>query len=549
MRESADLVVRGAVVRSLDPEGSVHSAVAIADGRVVAVGSDEDVGALVGRRTVVLEARGRTVIPAFTDSHTHFKRATVVRAYYIDFRDVAPRCVADVLAAVRTRAATLAPGAWVQGDGLNHLDLAEQRFPVRQELDDAAEGRPVVLRSVGRHVACANSAALALAGIDRATESPSGGRIDRASDGEPTGVLHEQGKLRLDMTRSDTVIPRLGPAERVAALAEGMRYLHAHGIAGIHEMAREADEIGDYLRLREEGGLTARVRMYFRGVEAETRLEHLLALGLRSGLGDDWFRLGGVKLSIDGSGLARNAAVFEPYPGCPANTGLLRIEQAELDEAVAASHHAGLQVAVHAVGQRAFEMAMAAFERVDDEGSVARMRHRVEHAYFPPRPRQMERMRRLGLVWSTQPAEIFEVGDAWLQIFGEDRLEGVCPIATALELGIPTVLNSDYPVTTIDPFVGIAAAVTRRTSFGRALTPHESVSVDQALRMMTNGPAFAAHTESTSGSLAPGRLGDLVMLTHDPYEVPVEELAEVRVLCTVVGGRVVHGETGDGKGW
>jgi predicted amidohydrolase YtcJ len=542
MRRTADLVVLDARVRSLDPAGNVHSAVAVADGRVVAVGSDEQVSELVGRGTVVVPGRGRTVLPAFTDSHTHFKRSTVVRAYFIDFRELAPRSVADVLAAVRAKAGTLARDAWVQGDGLNDLDLGERRFPVRQELDDAGGGRPVVLRSIGRHVACASSAALALAGIDRDTSSPSGGRIDRDERGEPTGVLHEQGKLRLDMTRADTVIPRFGPAERVRALAAGMRYRHARGIAGIHEMAREADEIGDYLRLREEGGLTARVRMYIRGVEAETRLEHLLALGLRSGLGDDWFRLGGVKLSIDGSGLARNAALFEPYPGRPDDTGLLRIEQDELDDAVAAAHDAGLQVAVHAVGQRAMEMAMDAFEKVDHEGSVARMRHRVEHAYFPPRPGQMERMRRLGLVWSTQPAEIFEVGDAWVQVFGEDWLEGVSPLATALAMGIPTVLNSDYPVTTIDPFVGIAAAVTRRTSSGRLLTPQESVSVDQALRMMTNGPAYVAHTESTSGSLVPGRLGDLVLLTHDPYEVPPEELAEVRVLCTVVGGRVVHGE-------
>jgi predicted amidohydrolase YtcJ len=461
---------------------------------------------------------------------------------------VRPRKITDVLAAVESKAATLPPDAWIQGDGLNDTALFERRFPVRQELDAVSGGRPVVLRSVGRHVVCANTLALQLAGIDRDTVSPTGGRIDLDADGEPTGVLHEQGKLRLDMTRADTVIPRFSEDERVAALASGMRFLHENGIAGIHEMAREADEIGDYLRLKERGGLNVRVRMYIRGIESATRLEHLLALGLRTGLGDDWFRLGGVKFSIDGSGLARNAAVYDPYPGQPDNVGLLRIEQQELDQAVEAAHHGGLQIAVHAVGQRAVDMALDSFERIDGDGSVRARRHRIEHAYYPERPGQLRRLVDLGLVWSTQPSEIDEVGDGWLDIFGADRLVGCVPLRTGLDLGLPVVINSDYPVTSLNPFVGIAAAVTRRTANGERLDPAQAVSVDEALRMMTNGPAYVGHCEDVAGSLEPGKFGDLVILSADPYEVAPEELGETRVTATIVGGQLVHSDELDRAG-
>lgn len=538
MTAAADLVISNAVVRTLDRDSTTSEAIAIVGDRILAVGRNDEMAALRGPGTINLDAGGQAAFPAFTDSHTHFKRSTIVRAFFIDFREVQPRSLEDVLGAVARKAATLEPDAWLQGDGLNDVALSEGRFPIRQELDAVCPDRPVVLRSVGRHVVAANSLALRIAGIDRDTASPTGGRIDRDENGEPTGVLHEQGKLRLDMTLADTVIPRFGPEDRVAALAAGMEYLHRHGIATIHEMAREPDEISDYQRLKERGGLSVRVRLYIRGIESSTRLEHLLALGFRSGLGDDWFRLGGVKFSIDGSGLARNAAVYDPYPGHPENVGLLRIEQEELDQAVAASHQAGLQIALHAVGQRAFDMALKAYARVDEGGSVRAMRHRIEHAYYPPLPGQLERMRDLGLVWSTQPAEIEEVGEDWIRIFTRGRLDGLLPLRSALELGIPTVINSDYPVTSIDPLLGIRAAVTRRTAAGTVLDSDQAVSATEALRMMTTGPAYIEGADADKGSLEPGKLADVVILSRDPLAIAADTLEGIDVTTTIVGGSI-----------
>jgi predicted amidohydrolase YtcJ len=542
MRSAVGLIVRNARF----PTGRADAdALAVIDGRIGWLGRSDASRRFEDAGTVVLDAGGLPVLPAFVDSHTHFKRSTIVRAYFIDFRDVAPRSIDDVLDAVAAKVASVGPGTWVQGDSLNDVSLVEGRFPTRHELDSVSDGHPVVLRSIGRHVVAANSAALHAAGIDRESVPPPGGRIDRDADGEPTGVLHEQGKLRLDMTASDTVIPRFSDAERVHALRAGMGYLHRHGIAGIHEMAREADEVGDYLRLREEDGLSVRVRMYIRGIESATRLEYLLGLGLRTGLGDDWFRLGGVKFSIDGSGLARNAAVYDPYPGQPDNRGLLRIQPDELEVAVADAHRGGLQIALHAVGQRAFDLALGAFERLP-AAEVAARRHRIEHAYYPPRPGQFDRMRAMGLVWSTQPGEIEEVGDDWLRIFGTDRLKGLMPIRTARELGILTLINSDFPVTSIDPFLGIRSAVERRTAGGLPLGPEESVTMSEALEMMTVAPA-RVEGRTDKGVIEPGALADLVVLSDDPLSIDPSRRRDLRVVSTIVGGVVRYSE-GSSKG-
>jgi predicted amidohydrolase YtcJ len=534
MSTSNQLIVRNAIVHTMD--GNVAQAIALEGGRVTAVGDEETITGLTRRGARVLDAGGRVVIPGITDSHTHFKRSTIVAAFFIDFRELKPKTISEVLESVRSKARHLPPNAWIQGDGLNDLALAERRFPIRQELDAVSGGRPVVLRSIGRHVVAANTRALELAGIDRDTVPPSGGRIDVDADGDPTGVLHEQAKLRLDMTRSDTVIPRFGASDRVEALRRGMRTLHANGIVGIHEMAREPDEIGDYLRLREEGGLTARITMYIRGVEASTRLEYITGLGLRGGLGDDWFRLAGAKFSIDGSVLPRNAAVYDGYPGEPDNLGLLRIEQEELDWAVETAHASGLQIAVHAIGQRAVDMALDSFARLDAT-ERERLRHRIEHGYLPERPGQLRRMRELGIVWSTQPADIEELGDDWIGLFGEEALEGVVPLRTALDLGLPVQINSDFPVTSLDPFVGIRSAVTRRTATGRVLDSSQAVSVHEAFRMMTTTPAFTAHQEHKAGTLEVGKLADVVILAEDPFRDP-EALTNLTVHTTIVGGRV-----------
>lgn len=516
--------------------GTPHDSVAVEGGRIRAVGATEDVLSARARSARVIDLRGACVVPGFTDSHTHFHRTAILSEHFLDFTALAPRAVGDVVEAVRRRCGQDQQGEWVQGDNLSDFVLAERRFPTRWELDAVSGERPVLLRGMGKHVVAANSLALARAGITAETPDPPGGRIERDDRGEPTGVLHERAKLRLDTTRLDTVVPPLSEEDRLHALRAGIAGLQSQGICSIHEITRTGDEFADYQRLREAGSLTMRVLAYVRVIEGQASLEDLAHVGVRSGLGDSWLRLGGVKVSIDGSCAFRNAALYEDYPGHPGNRGLVRVDQDELDVAVASAHRLGLQMAVHAIGPRAVDMALAAFETAGSPEELAAMRHRVEHAYLPARPEQLARMRNLGLVLSTQPGFIESVGDTWVDIFGDEFAGRMMPLRSALTAGVTVMGNSDCPTANTAPLAGIAAAVRRRTRLGVELGTDEAVTVDEAIRMYTTVPAYAAREERRRGSVEVGKLADLTILSADPTTVPADELDTVSVVGTLVDG-------------
>ncbi len=527
-------------VRTLATDGVGQEAIGIAGDRIVAVGSQEAVRAACPDGKLV-DLAGATVLPSFTDSHTHFKRASAFLALYLDFEILEAKSIADIRDAVATRTAVEPSGTWIQGDSLNPSLLDERRFPTRHELDEVSPAHPVVLRSVGRHVVVANSLALNRAGIDASTPDPLGGRIEHDDEGGLTGVLHEEAKLRLDANRLDTVIPPDSVKDRVTALSRGIELLNRNGITAIHEMPRDPDQVSDWLRLYETEQPRVRVRFYIRGLAAQTSFRDVLGAGLRSGFGNEWLTLGGVKFSIDGSGVYRNAMVYDPYPGQPENRGLQRLDGDEFVEAVQLTHDGGLQIAVHAIGQRAVDMALDAFAALGEPGpQLAARRHRLEHAYFPARPGQLERIRDLGLVLSIQPSAIEYSGDAWRKVFEDDVLTGVIPIADAVRLGIPVQINSDFPCTRLDPFVGIQAAVMRTTRTGHVLDETQAIDVAQALWMMTYQPAHTAFEESWRGRLAPGLAADLIVVDRDPLEVSPEDLDDLLVLKTIAGGRLVY---------
>lgn len=541
-RTAADMVIRNAKVRTLDTRAPVAEAIAFRRGVVAAVGSDAEVTDLKDGRTEEVDGGRGVVLPAFTDSHTHLHGAAQALAYHVDFGSLAPRSIEDVLGAIRERVSSTRPASWVRGENLNEHQLREGRFPTRAELDAVTTDHPVVISSIGNHVAMANSPALALAGIDRNTPNPEGGHIDRDENGEPIGILRERARLRLDARRSDTVVPRESPKQRVEALAESVAILHHRGIVGIHEIIRQPEEIADYQTLRETGRLKLRVQLLIRGFEARIDLADLTRVGFRTGFGDDWLKLGGIKVSVDGVCIGRNAAVYDAYPGEPHNRGICRIEEGELRALVGDAHRAGFRIAVHAIGQRAVDMALDAFRAVPREPNpVPGPRHTIEHAYLPPRPGQLEAIRDLGLILSIQPGFIHSFGDGWINVFGSEALPDVMPLRRALDLGIRVQANSDFPCSPPDPLVGIQCAVARTTAHGTVLDPSQAITVDEAIRMFTTAPAFTGSEEATRGTLALGKHADAVLLDRDPYEVDPADLDEIRVRFTIVGGEVVVG--------
>ncbi|MDT4894291.1 MAG: hypothetical protein QOE97_3326 [Pseudonocardiales bacterium] len=522
------------------------SAVLVRNGCIAAVGSPRDIRRLSDPAGAeVMDLRGGILLPGFTESHTHFHRTAILREHFLDFDDPAVRTVRDVLDLVCRRAAATPPGRWIEGDNLVGGRLVDRRLPDRAELDDAAPQHPVLLRGMGKHIVVANSAALRLAGIDETTPDPPGGRIERDAAGQPTGTLHERGKLRLDTTRTDTVVPSMAEADRLKALEAGIDGLHRSGVTGIHEITRTRDELADYSKLHTEGRLRMRVVAYVRIVEGQASLDGMIRTGLRSGFGDDMLRLGGVKISIDGACTFRNAAVYTPYPGEPDNVGLTRVEQPELDQLVRDADSAGFQIAVHAIGPRAVDMALDSFDRLGLSQRANPQRHRIEHAYLAQRPGQFARMASLGLLLSTQPAFISSVGDAWFDIFPPDEVARMVPLRSALDAGLTVLANSDCPTASPDPLAGIQAAVTRTTATGRSLDPSERVSVDEAVAMYTAAPAFAAGEELRRGRIATGCVADLVALAEDPRAVAGNEIAAIPVMATLIAGELVHRELRD----
>ncbi|MCU1432972.1 MAG: Amidohydrolase 3 [Actinotalea sp.] len=541
--ESTLLFVNG-VVRTLDGPGTIAEAVAVRGDRIVGVGSTHDILAARGSGTEVIDLAGRVVIPALTDSHTHFRGSAITNVCLLDFSVDPPRDVADVLRIVADRVRETAEGSWVRGANLVIDNLAERRMPHRYELDAVAPNVALALYGMGNHVVGANSRALQLAGIDRHRADPAGGRIERDAHGDPTGVLHERAKLGLDPTIPDSAVPPIAKEERLRAIAEYSDALLAHGIAGIHEIVRAPEEIADYATLREQGRQKVRTRLYVRGIESTTKLEYVTGLGMRSEFGDEWLKIGGVKFSIDGLETAGNAAVRAgSYKGDPANEGIIRIGEPELREALQAAEDHGLQAAVHAIGPAAVDIALNCFEAlVPAREGGRRLLHRIEHSYMPMLRSQWDRMAKLGLLWSTQPSFMYQSGETWLELLSEEAQVGPwLPLRTGADLGIPFMLNSDHACSPINPFLGVQTAVSRQTAGGTKIDGAEAITVDAALRAMTNTPALDSRGHrGPRGSIEPGKLADLAVLGVDPYHVEPHEIAGVEVDLTVVDGKIAY---------
>jgi predicted amidohydrolase YtcJ len=537
-----DTILRGGRIHATVRRTADASAIAIAAGRVLAIGSDDEIDALAdGRGTAVVELRGRAVTPAFVDSHTHFHRAALVRRLYLDFETLAPAGHAQLLDLVATRHRDLPAGTWLQGDSLRPSALAEGVLPDRRALDRVSGDRPVVLRGIGKHIVLANSAALMAAGIDATTPDPPGGRIERDADGEPTGILHERAKLRLDASATDTVIPSPSPETRLDAIRAAVGDLHQLGITTIHEMIRLPEEVDDLAALHALDQLPLRVRLSYRVHETPIHLAQLAALGIRRGFGDDWFRVLGIKVSVDGWCIFGNAAVEEPYVGAAGGLGLMRIEPGELRAIVVAANDRGLGVALHAVGPRAVDAALDAFQAA---GPASAGPYRLEHGHLDMDERRLARMRDLDVAWSVQPGLLPAYRADWQAILEPARVDAILPLAAGAALGIPILQNSDVPSGPQAPFAAIGAAVTREAG-GRRIGADQGITLVEAWRGWTTIP-HAVAGERDLGPLVPGATADLIVLSADPFDGAPSALSDLQVEATMLDGRFVHGGAQDG---
>jgi predicted amidohydrolase YtcJ len=530
--ERAELVFVGGRVHTVNAENAIAEAVAVAGGRILAVGSDAAVRPLAGPGTRVVELRGRSLLPGFIDAHAHFVGVGSAMSA-IDCKAPGMGSIRALQEAVRRRAAERPPGTWIRGRGYDQSRLAERRHPNRDDWDAVAPDHPVVFTRTCGHILSVNSRAMALAGVDDRTPDPPGGRFDRAG-GRNLGVVYETA------TAPFQAVMALSAEElREALLRADQAYLAA-GCTGVHDAGGlVGPAFAPCQDLVAAGALRVRLYAFTTVNRRDHPLMGILGTGLHTGFGDERLRLGAFKVITDGSSSGPTAATREPYTSNADDFGILYWSQDDLDDLIGRAHRQGFQCTVHAVGDRAIEQTLNAMARAQAEFPRGGLRHRIEHCAICP-PDLQARVKAQGIVPVMQPAFTWEFGDGYIANYGRRRADVMFPARSLTAMGVPVAGSSDAPVTNHAPLFGIQQALTRATMDGDVCGPDEQVDLTTAIRMHTINGAYAAFEEGIKGSIEPGKLADLVVLAEDLTRVPAEKIRDTGVVLTVVGGQVVY---------
>jgi predicted amidohydrolase YtcJ len=419
----ADLVLRNGTIITLDPRDSVVESIAVKDGKVLATGTKEELSIHIGSRTEVMDIGGRTATPGLISTHDHFLQHGVSAEHILDIRYPRARSCENIAAIIAEHASEADKGKWIQATGWDETLLRERRFPNRWDIDDASPENPVWLRRVFE-MGVANSQALEIAGITKDTPDPPFGTIDRSDEGEPTGLL--RGRAR-DLIGD--VIPAWTRGEMEEGLRRACDDFLAQGITSVVEPGILAPQLEAYKSLHEKGGLTVRVFTLYGFLRSMSEVERAVK-EIEVG-GDDIFRLIGLKIQEDGGIGPRTALLYEPYLGQPDNRGMQLIPPEELKEMTLKGHEHGFQVAIHAIGDKAIDIALDAFEHAQTSSPREDPRHQIVHCYFPSEE-AMGRLKKLGVMVNTQVCFLYWLGDSFLESIGEPRCAGCIPLKTML---------------------------------------------------------------------------------------------------------------------
>ncbi len=524
------LIVHGGPILTMSPESPVVDAVGIDHGIVVATGSEQDVRDRMPSDTPLIHLDGRMATPGLFDAHAH----TMMTGFALLEVDVTAPGVAsinDIQDRIGSRARETAAGDWIIGQGYDQASLTEQRHPNRHDLDQAAPNHPVAIWRSCHHIMAVNSRALALAGIDRNTPDPDGGAIDRDEHGEPTGVLRENATNLVDDVRGEPSQQQIAEA----IVAGGQEFVR-HGVVAVTEAGiRTSAQMRAYQSVWREGSLP--VRSYLMMIIDET-LDDLIALGISTGFGDDWLRIGSAKLFSDGSIGGRTARMRRPYEGDPDNYGLWMMPAADLKAKVRRAHDAGFQVGIHAIGDAAIDLVLDAYEEAQTANPRPDARHRIEHCSIVDLD-TIRRIKRLGVVPIPGTSFLHYTRPVYEQNLGRDRFRYAYAMKTYAELGVVAAASSDAPVVPVDPLIGIQTMVTRKDRLGEDAWAEERISVVDAIRAYTVNAAWSAFAERNRGQLAPGMLGDITVFDQDLRAMEPDHLIEAKVDYTIADGNVV----------
>lgn len=526
-----DLLLVNGRILTMDERQPEVEAVAIRVGRVVAAGSVAEAKAAAAPNSEQIDLKGRMATPGLNDAHAH---PTGVGIWHglLDLGTPPNQSVRDIVALVAGAAQAQPAGTWIGGRGYDQARLAEGRHPTRADLDPATPHHPVLLMRACGHIAAANSVALTAAGISSATADPDGGKIDRDEHGEPTGVLRETAVDLVSTLVGDPTEEQLVDALRLA----GQLFLESGVTSTMEAGIGRPEAWRAYQTLWERDELP--VRTYVLPL-LDDLLDQFAAIGLRTGFGDHRFRIGAAKIFSDGSIGGRTARMRQPYLDEPDNYGLFMMEPEVLKAKILRAHQAGFQVATHAIGDAAIELVLDAYEEAMTASPWPHPRHRIEHCSIVDEA-ILQRIKRLGVIPVPGTSFLYHFRDVYLENLGIERLRQTYGMASFKRLGIVAAASTDAPVVPTSAVAGLQTMMTRRALDGEPVWVEEAVSLDDALRAYTVNGAYASFEENVKGTLSSGMLGDVTIFETDLRQVKPEEIAQVKVDATIVGGRVAY---------
>ncbi len=530
---AVDLIIINANVHTMDARRPVAEAIAVYGKRIAAIGSTEEVRKLMGAGTRVIDAGGRLILPGFNDSHVHFLSGGF-QLSSVDLRDA--RSPQEFAERISRFARNVPRGRWITGGDWDHERWSNAPLPTKELIDALTPATPVFVNRLDGHMSLANTLALKLAGVTRETKDPPGGLIVRdPKTGEPTGILKDAA-----MSFVFKVIPEPSAEEKLAAAQAATDHAARLGVTSVQDMSAGRD-VGIYQMLLEQGKLKTRVH----AVSPLPDWKRLGNTGVQRAFGGDMLRIGGLKGFADGSLGSTTALLFDPYNDAPATRGLPGDEmfpEGAMHERVRDADRAGLQVMIHAIGDRANDSILSIYEQVIKENPARDRRFRIEHAQHL-RAQDISRFANDHVIASMQPYHVIDDGRWAEKRIGHERAHTTYAFRTLLDTGAVLAFGTDWSVAPLDPMPGIYAAVTRRTLDGRhpdGWIPEQKITVEEAVRAYTVGSAYAEFTENEKGTLEPGKLADIVMLSGNIFRIDPVLIERTHVLLTIMDGRVVY---------
>lgn len=529
-----DIALINGRILTMDPTNPQVSGFAIRAGRVVEVGTDAEARAAAGPRATVIDLGGRTATPGLNDAHAH----PMIVGFALQDLDISTppnHSITDLVELVSSAVRRKLIGTWIIGRGYDQARLTDQRHPTKHDLDAISPDHPVLLIRACHHIGVANSVALHLAGITANTLDPEGGSIDHDEHGEPTGVLRETAYEQVRALLGDPTVEQIAEA-----LVLGGNAFLASGVTSAVEAGIDRpEELQAYQILRREGRLPFRAYLM---MMIDQMLEPMTEIGLQTGMGDDWLRIGPAKLFSDGSIGGRTARMRFPYEGQAENVGLWMLPPTELKSKVMRAHKAGFQVGIHAIGDAAIDLVLDAYEEAMIAAPRPNPRHRVEHCSIIDEE-TITRIGRLGVIPVPGTSFLYHFRDAYVQNLGMDRIRFAYGMASFARHGVIAAASTDAPVVPTSATIGLQTMLTRHDVNGQPIWPEEAIDLDAALRAYTVNGAYASFEEEIKGMLKPGMVGDVTVFETDLRSVEPGNLGEVQIDYTIADGNVVYERT------